>query len=265
MLAARKLTQILVATLLAVLLVGGAAPPAFAQDDSAVAINEEDGTSIFKLAFHIRRITDEVVDPTNLALAYSSCENCRTVAISIQVVLVASDPRIVAPENLALAVNFECTMCETFASAYQFVLGTGDDFHFSKEGRRAIRDIHIQSYPSRNSTPRSTASPTNSLPSSKRRSLPKRMTRMTMTTILTTTPMTRGMMTRSTRMNPLHPTRRARLHQINRPTHPLQHHLPRPLPLRHLDATTASISRGALFGGMQFGRRKCSQRDSRIP
>jgi putative peptide zinc metalloprotease protein len=144
MLAARKLTQILVATLLAVLLVGGAAPPAFAQDDSAVAINEEDGTSIFKLAFHIRRITDEVVDPTNLALAYSSCENCRTVAISIQVVLVASDPRIVAPENLALAVNFECTMCETFASAYQFVLGTGDDFHFSKEGRRAIRDIHKQ-------------------------------------------------------------------------------------------------------------------------
>jgi putative peptide zinc metalloprotease protein len=144
MLATRRSIQILVATLLALMLVAGAAPAALAQDDSAVAINEEDGSSIFKLAFHIRRITDEVVDPTNLALAYSSCENCRTVAISIQVVLVASDPQIVAPENLALAVNFECTLCETFASAHQFVLGVDDDFRLSGRARRAITRIHKQ-------------------------------------------------------------------------------------------------------------------------
>lgn len=121
---------------------GAALPsPAAAQDSGAVAVNTRDGSSIFRLAFNIRRVTDDVVDETNAAVAYASCEACRTVAISIQVLLVSSDPSIVSPENLALAYNQDCTLCDTFASAYQLVLGDGRRLRFTAEGSQAIAQI----------------------------------------------------------------------------------------------------------------------------
>lgn len=127
---------------LAAVALGPALPsPAVAQDSGAVAINTRDGSSIFRLAFNIRRVTDDVVDDTNAAVAYASCAECRAVAISIQVLLVASDPSVVSPENLALAYNQDCTLCNTFASAYQLVLGDGTLLRFTAEGSQSIAQI----------------------------------------------------------------------------------------------------------------------------
>ncbi len=121
----------------------GAAPaaPALAQDTAAVAVNTKDNSSIFRLAFNIRRVTGDVVDQTNAAVAISSCEECRTVAISIQVLIVESDPSVVSPTNLALAINQDCTLCDTFAAAYQIVLGDGTRLRFTATGSKAINDI----------------------------------------------------------------------------------------------------------------------------
>jgi putative peptide zinc metalloprotease protein len=133
----RKLTRIIL--LAAVLLSVAAAPaPALAADDAAVAVNLRDGAEVIRFSFNIRQTLSEVVDDSNAAVAYASCEDCRTIALSIQVILVLSNPDIVTPENLALAINEGCTSCETLASAYQFVLGTGGHVRFTAEGRQRL-------------------------------------------------------------------------------------------------------------------------------
>ncbi len=130
---------------LAALVVGlpaGTVPALAADGDTAaVAVNTKDGSSLFRFAFSVRRILGNVVDQSNTAVAYASCTECRTVAISVQVLLVSGSPDTVTPTNLALALNDGCTECETLASAYQFVFGTGDDLRFTAAGRRQIAEI----------------------------------------------------------------------------------------------------------------------------
>jgi putative peptide zinc metalloprotease protein len=137
----RFLASILAATAVAV---GPAATAAHAQDSAAVAVNTRDDSTVFRLIFDIRRVMGDVVDETNAAVAYASCENCQTVAIAIQALLVYSDPSVVTPTNLALAVNYDCTLCDTLASAYQFVFGTSGPVRFTPEGSRQIADIRQQ-------------------------------------------------------------------------------------------------------------------------
>lgn len=91
----------LLAAVLAALALAVAAPAASLADDGdgdgsgrggdnlAQAVNEEDGSSVFDFAFSIRRVAGEVVDEQNLAVAYASCVECQTVAIALQIVLVA--------------------------------------------------------------------------------------------------------------------------------------------------------------------------------
>ena len=124
----------------------GALAPAAAHaqgDTSAVAINTKDGSTLFKLAFDIRKVTGDVVDQSNVAIAYSSCTDCRTIAISIQVLLVEGSARTFTPTNAAVAVNEECDLCDSMALAYQFAVGGGDQqLRFTPGGRREIAAIN---------------------------------------------------------------------------------------------------------------------------
>ena len=110
-------------------------------DNPAIAINRTDRASIFRFAFKIRRTMSDVVDETNAAVAFASCEECQTVALAVQVILIFSDPDVVTPTNLALALNYQCTACETLAAAYQFVFTTGGPVHFTAEGNRRIAEL----------------------------------------------------------------------------------------------------------------------------
>jgi putative peptide zinc metalloprotease protein len=126
--------------------------PAAAQDTSAVAVNKHDDSSVFRLAFSIHRVLGDVVDQQNAAVAYASCDTCQTVAISIQVLIVVSDPSVVDPLNLALAVNQNCSLCETLASAYQFVLGgAAIRLQLTGQGRQELQRIHHELLRLRNS------------------------------------------------------------------------------------------------------------------
>lgn len=127
----------------AVLMLLMPAVPASAQGDTtAIAINTKDGFDVFKLAFQIRRATQDVVDTGNGAVAYASCTDCQTVAIAIQVVLISGyDSSVVAPENLAIAINDNCVLCDTLASAYQFVLTAEGTLRFTAEGRQRLAKI----------------------------------------------------------------------------------------------------------------------------
>lgn len=112
-----------------------------AQENDATAVNKKDGKSVFRLAFQVKQINDSDIDAENSATAFASCEDCRTVAAAIQVVLVTGDPDSLEAENDALAINYQCSECETLAAAYQFVIAGGEELEFSKEGKRRLREL----------------------------------------------------------------------------------------------------------------------------
>ena len=114
-----------------------------AHDNFAYAANTQSGSYVYEFAFSLRR-SGAVVDETNTAIAYSHCESCRTVAIAIQVVLVMPKPKAVRPQNLALALNDTCTLCETLATAHQFVIGRGKPVRLSDAGKARIAEIRRQ-------------------------------------------------------------------------------------------------------------------------
>jgi putative peptide zinc metalloprotease protein len=113
-------------------------------DNTAVAINTKDGASVFRFAFAIRHVMSDTVDSTNAAVAYSSCTSCSTTAIAIEVVLVEGDPSVFTPTNMAIAINNECNLCITFASAYQFTVQTSGPVHFTADGNKALEEIKEQ-------------------------------------------------------------------------------------------------------------------------
>ena len=137
----KRLTITLAAALALFASTAAAPAPALAQDNAAIAINTEDGASVFELAFDVQRVMNGVVDQQNVAVAYASCADCQTVAIAIQIVLVMSDPTVITPENYAIALNEGCDTCATLASAYQFVFGAPEGFEFSEHAWERILGI----------------------------------------------------------------------------------------------------------------------------
>ena len=135
----------LLALLLAAVLF--AAPPVAADDtpdpddNVAVAVNTEDGASVFRLAFSVRMAANGVVDEDNHAWALASCTDCQTVALAFQVVLVWNDPNVAVPHNQAVAYNDQCVACLTYASATQIVLGFDGPVRFTDEGRRRLIEL----------------------------------------------------------------------------------------------------------------------------
>ncbi len=108
----------------------------------AIAINTQDNSSLFQFAFAVRHVLGDTVDEENGAAAYSSCESCQTTAIAIEIVLDESTTTTnMSPQNVAVSVNDNCTLCDTFATAYQFVISTGGPVEFTKQGQHELHDI----------------------------------------------------------------------------------------------------------------------------
>jgi putative peptide zinc metalloprotease protein len=135
-----KLLLVLLIAVIGLAFAGARAESARA-DTGAVAVNTKDGSSLFRFAFGIRRVMNGVVDESNSAVAYASCDSCRTVAISIQIVLVMGPATTVTPTNTAIAVNEGCNLCETLADAYQFVVSTGGPVRFTAQGESELAEI----------------------------------------------------------------------------------------------------------------------------
>jgi putative peptide zinc metalloprotease protein len=138
-------SKLLALVAVSVLALGGGAAAAAgvagaAENNAAVAVNTKDGSSLFKFAFAVRQVSGDVVDQQNAAVAYASCDSCQTVAVAIQIVLVMSDPSVITPENVAIAINESCTACETMALAYQFVVN-GQSMRLTGAGRHELARI----------------------------------------------------------------------------------------------------------------------------
>ena len=96
-------------------------PPAEG-DNQAGAYNTTDGTVTYDVAFALVWATGDEVLNVNEAHAYASCSDCVTVAVAFQVVLIMDDARVVLPQNLSVAANYDCYRCITAAIASQLVL-----------------------------------------------------------------------------------------------------------------------------------------------
>jgi putative peptide zinc metalloprotease protein len=90
-------------------------------DNQALAVNTVDGSERYDVSFSLVWADDDVFS-TNEAYALASCRDCRTVAVAFQVVLVLGSVDVVVPQNHAVAANYNCLDCVTYALATQLVV-----------------------------------------------------------------------------------------------------------------------------------------------
>jgi putative peptide zinc metalloprotease protein len=137
----KRITLIAITAALALGVAGALPAAANAQDNAAVAVNTRDGTSVFRLAFKIVRVNQDVVDNANVAFAFASCSECASIAIAFQAVLIFSDPSVVTTANQAWGINYLCSECFAFGWAYQNVFTTGGPVHFTAEANQELAEI----------------------------------------------------------------------------------------------------------------------------
>ncbi len=117
----------LVGCLLATLIV--AAGPAAAADgyNNLVQVDNSDSTHPAVSTASMVSHDTGTADVTNANLAYShsfNCTGCRTVTAAVQAVIVEGSPNTIAPQNAAVAINENCSHCQTFAYAHQYLFLT---------------------------------------------------------------------------------------------------------------------------------------------
>jgi putative peptide zinc metalloprotease protein len=81
------------------------------------------------------------VGPKNEAFAYSSCSNCQTLAVALEINLYSPDSHNVQPFNDAMAVNYRCTNCVTAAIAYQYAVPVADPKQVRTDVFDLVRDM----------------------------------------------------------------------------------------------------------------------------
>jgi hypothetical protein len=141
----------LLALTITIAALGAAAATPARADNVAVAVNTKDGSTEWKMAFHLTRTPQSTVDAGNAAVAFSSCADCTTYAVAFQGVIGWGDPNNITLDNIAFTVNSECDTCQGAAEAYQVgVIGdtklrfTTDGIHQLNDIRKGLHDLRKQ-------------------------------------------------------------------------------------------------------------------------
>ena len=91
-------------------------------DTRAMAVNTVEGTALWDFAFSLLLLENGgPVDQANEAHAYASCTSCVAGAVAFQVLLIVGQVDTIVPVNAAVAANYDCVQCHTFAFAFQIV------------------------------------------------------------------------------------------------------------------------------------------------
>jgi putative peptide zinc metalloprotease protein len=94
-------------------------------DTQALAVNTADNSVKYDVAMAMVWVEDAGKDHVlnkNEAIAYASCSDCVTVAISFQVLVIVGQADVIVPQNTAQALNYQCFECITIAIAKQLVV-----------------------------------------------------------------------------------------------------------------------------------------------
>jgi hypothetical protein len=103
--------------------------------------NHKDGRLTVKGSIQLNRINAPSVAPINLARAYSSCVDCETLAVAMQINLIGRGTNRAIPENAAVAINYECSGCRTIAVAFQYTLSVDDPMQTPKDVRDLVKQL----------------------------------------------------------------------------------------------------------------------------
>jgi putative peptide zinc metalloprotease protein len=115
-------------------------------------VNHNDGQLRIRGNLDLNHIPGPTVGPVNLAYATSSCADCQTIAVALQIDLISRTATRIVPQNAAVAVNVQCHHCVTIARALQYVIQVDDPNQVPpdvadllKEMDRTLNDIsHTQ-------------------------------------------------------------------------------------------------------------------------
>ena len=110
-------------------------------DNVAAAVNTKDGKTVYAIRLKVVQTSADTVDSGNVAAAVASCSDCTTVANAFEGDLIAGDADVIDPTNLALAYNVNCSGCTTVAEAYQKVVQTSTRVRITGAGRREIAAV----------------------------------------------------------------------------------------------------------------------------
>ena len=89
-------------------------------------VNRTDGRLRVSGQVQLARVPGPSAQPTNVARALASCNGCQTYAVALQIALESWDANYIAPQNAAVAVNYQCNGCVTMARAIQYAFQVDD-------------------------------------------------------------------------------------------------------------------------------------------
>jgi hypothetical protein len=90
----------------------------------------------------LNRISANTVQPRNEALAWARCTDCSTISVALQMNLVPKGATTISPVNKAIAYNYQCTRCRTFAVAYQYVHQVDNPREVPENVRRLVNEMN---------------------------------------------------------------------------------------------------------------------------
>jgi uncharacterized membrane protein len=91
-----------------------------------IVMNRGDGKFVVRANIQVNREPGPNVQPANVAIATSSCTDCQTLAVALQLNVASASAAIVAPQNAAVATNAGCLRCYTVARAVQYLFTVPD-------------------------------------------------------------------------------------------------------------------------------------------
>ena len=107
-------------------------------------MNRSDGKMRIRGRIRLVQSHGERAEPVNAAFAYASCTDCQTFAVALEIALISPNASVIAPQNRAQAINYECTRCATVARALQYAYVVEDPSEVPDNVRRLLRDMEAE-------------------------------------------------------------------------------------------------------------------------
>jgi len=107
-------------------------------------INQQDNELKVDGSIQVNHIPGANVAPVNYAYAYSSCTDCQTFAVALQINLISKTATSIRPQNTAIALNYQCTRCDTIAQALQYTYQVDDPDKLPSNVASLVKDMNDQ-------------------------------------------------------------------------------------------------------------------------
>lgn len=107
-------------------------------------INQQDNELKVNGSIQVNHIPGDNVAPFNYAYAYSSCTDCQTFAVALQINLISKTATSIRPQNTAIALNYQCIRCDTVAQALQYTYQVDDPDKLPNNVASLVKDMNDQ-------------------------------------------------------------------------------------------------------------------------